>query len=39
VARAEADGLDAEAALRAELRRVEAVVVAAETARAEPAGT
>ncbi|MCB7137068.1 MazG family protein [Cellulosimicrobium marinum] len=30
VARAEADGLDAEAALRAELRRVEARVVAAE---------
>ncbi len=35
VARAEADGLDAEAALRVELRRVEARIVAAETPRAE----
>ncbi|WP_307868972.1 MazG family protein [Cellulosimicrobium cellulans] len=35
VARAEADGLDAEAALRRELRRVEARIVAAETQRAE----
>ena len=35
VARAEVDGLDAEAALRGELRRVEARIVAAETPRAE----
>ncbi|WP_454043041.1 MazG family protein [Cellulosimicrobium sp. Marseille-Q8652] len=32
VARAEADGIDAEGALRAELRRVEAAIAAAETA-------
>jgi XTP/dITP diphosphohydrolase len=36
VARAEAAGVDAEAALRAELRRVEAVVAAAETGGAAP---
>ncbi|ARU53606.1 hypothetical protein CBR64_03060 [Cellulosimicrobium cellulans] len=35
VARAEADGLDAEAALRGELRRVEGQIVAAETGREE----
>ena len=35
VARAEVDGLDAEAALRGELRRVEDRIVAAETQRAE----
>lgn len=35
VARAEEDGLDAEAALRGELRRVEGEIVAAETRRAE----
>ncbi|PTU57379.1 hypothetical protein DBB34_04390, partial [Sphaerisporangium cinnabarinum] len=38
VARAEADGLDAEAALRGELRRVEARIVAAETSEATSAG-
>ncbi|MEV8179786.1 MazG family protein [Cellulosimicrobium funkei] len=37
VARAEADGLDAEAALRGELRRVEARIVAAETSAGAPA--
>ncbi|WP_264032493.1 MazG family protein [Cellulosimicrobium sp. SH8] len=35
VARAEADGLDAEAALRGELRRVEGEIIAAETGREE----